>query len=291
MPLRSGSVQTQTHSVPSSSTKSLGLIAGKGGLPGIVATEARNNGYEVIVIALMPFADDYLKSHVKNFHKVRIGRIGEILKILKKYSITEVVLAGKITKSLLYKNKKSLIPDVRAIKILLSLKNRSDTSILQAISTELEKEGIKILKTTLFTKRMLTSEGVLTRKHPIKSQWDDILYGWKMAKGIGRLDIGQTIVVKGTAVMAVEAIEGTDEAIIRGGSLGVKDSVVIKISKPQQDMRLDVPVVGSDTLSAMKKVHASVLALEAGKSIIIDKDRFLKEADRAGISVVGIKND
>jgi len=133
----------------------------------------------------------------------------------------------------------------------------------------------------------MTPEGVLTNKPPSKSEWKDIVFGWKIAKEIGRLDIGQTVVVKDQAVMAIEAIEGTDEAIKRGGKLAGKGAVVIKTSKPRQDMRFDVPVVGSDTLSTMIKVQARLLAVESGKSIIINKEEMIKEADRAGISIVG----
>lgn len=274
--------------LPASSTKKLGLIAGKGDLPKAVASEAKKKGYRVIAIALQPPADESLKPFVDNFYKVHIGCFGKIIKLLKKFSIAEAVIVGKVSKSLLYQNKKSIIPDLRAIKLLFSLENRSDDAFMQAISAELEKDGIKLLKTTTFTKDLLTSKGILTEKHPKKSQWKDIEFGWKIAKEIGRLGIGQTIVVKGTSVMAVEAIEGTDEAIIRGGRLAEQGAVIIKVSKPQQDMRLDVPVVGVDTLLTMRKVNAKVLAIEAGKSIIVDKEKFIKEADKAEISVVGI---
>jgi DUF1009 family protein len=271
--------------------KILGLIAGMGELPRAVASEAKKRGYKVVAIALHPPADESLKPLVDNFHKVHIGRFGEIIKILKNSSAAEVVMAGKVPKTLLYKHKKSIIPDLRAIKILFSLRDRSDSTFLQAVTAELEKEGIRLLKTTTFTRDNITPQGVLTKKQPKKSQWNDIAFGWKMAKGIGKLDLGQTIVVKGLAVMAVEAIEGTDEAILRGGKLAENDAVIVKVSKPRQDMRLDVPVVGIDTLSAMKKAEAKILALEAGKSIIIDKERFIREADKAGISVVGISSE
>lgn len=271
--------------------KPLGLIAGQGDLPGAVASEAKKMGYRVIAIALRPPADESLKSFVDTFHRINIGRFGEIIKTLKKSSVTEVVMAGKVPKSLLYKNKKSIMPDLRAIKLLFALKNRSDETFMNAISGELEKDGIKLLSTTDFTGKLLASKGVLTKKQPGKSQWKDIEFGVGIAKEIGRLDIGQTVVVKDMAVMAVEAIEGTDKAIIRGGNLAEEDAVVVKISRPGQDMRLDVPVVGIDTLSVMKKSRAKVLAVEAWKSIIVDKKKFLKEADRAGISVVGISVD
>lgn len=291
MPLRSALTSPAKQSLPVPGTKTLGLIAGMGELPGAVASEARKKGYTVVAIALNPPANESFKHQVDHFHKVHIGRFGEIIKILKKFSVCKVVMAGKVPKNLLFQQKKSIVPDLRALKVLFSLPDWSDTSFLQAVTHELRREGIELLKTTSFTGDNLTPRGVLTKKKPGKSQWSDIRFGWRIAKGIGRLDIGQAIVVKGMAVMAVEALEGTDEAILRGGGLAGKDAVVIKVSKPQQDMRLDVPVAGIDTLKAMKKVQANVLALEAGKSIIVEKDRFLREADTMGITVVGVTGE
>ena len=262
-----------------------------GNLPCAVAEEAKSMGYRVVAIALKPPADDSLKGVADEFHKISIGRFGGLLSLLKKCSIRDVVLAGKVPKSLLYKNKVNIIPDLKTLKMLFSLKDRSDDTIMDTVVRELEKNGIRIHNTTDFTKNLLAPAGVLTGKEPAKTEIDDIEFGWKIAKKIGRLDIGQTIVVKNRAVMAVEAIEGSDEAIKRGANLAKGDAVVIKVSKPQQDMRFDVPAVGLDTLSTMKKASASVLALEAGKCIIIEKEKFLKEADRSAIAVIGMKGD
>jgi hypothetical protein len=261
-----------------------------GSLPSVVAEEARKMGYYVVGIALQPPADESLKPFTDDFHKIRIGSFGGLLSLLKKLSITEAVLAGKVPKKLLYESKKDLIPDLKAVKLLFSLKNRADDTIMTAVVEELQKKGITIHKTTTFTKNLLAPEGVLTRKKPSKDDLADIHFGWKIAKNIGQMDIGQTVIVKNGAVMAVEAIEGTDEAITRGGRLAQKNAVIIKVTKPQQDMRFDVPAVGIDTLRSMEETHAGVLALEAHKCIIIDKDHFLEEADRAGIAVVGIKS-
>jgi hypothetical protein len=161
---------------------------------------------------------------------------------------------------------------------------------MQAIVEEIEKDGIKLLPTTTFIGNLIAPEGVLTHKKPTKNDWKDIEFGWRIAKEIGRLDIGQTVVVKDRAVISVEAIGGTDETIKRAGDL-TKDTIVIKVSKPGQDMRFDVPVVGMNTLYSMKKATARVLAIEAGKCIIVDKGEFIKEADRVGITVVGIDDD
>jgi hypothetical protein len=200
-----------------------------------------------------------------------------------------VVFAGKVPKGLLYKRKRDIIPDIKTLQLLLSIRDRSDDTIMRTVVEEIEKLGIRVRKTTDFTKRLIMPEGVLTKKSPTKEQWQDIEFGWEVAKKIGRLDIGQTVVVRERAVMAVEAIEGTDEAIKRGGKLAGKGAVVIKVSKPQQDLRFDVPVVGPATIDSMISSSSSVLAVEAGKCIILHRDEFIKKADRAGISVVGIR--
>jgi len=267
----------------------LGLIAGMGDLPKAVASEAKKMGYRVSAIALQPPADESLKPIADDFHKVSIGRLGGLISLLKKLSITEAVMAGKVPKSLLYKNKKDIIPDLKMVKVFFSLKNRADDTIMTAFVNELEQNGIKMHNTTTFTKSLLFPEGVLTHKKPSKKELQDIEFGWGIAKEMGRLDIGQTVVVKNMAVMAIEAIEGTDEAIKRGGNLAHKDAVVIKVSKPKQDMRFDVPVIGLDTLASMKESGAKVLAFEAQKCIIIDKEEFIREADKEGLIVVGVK--
>jgi len=243
--------------------KKLGLIAGMGDLPKIIAREARSQGYSVFAVALEPIADKSLSSHVDEIQWVNIGKFGKLIAALKKSGIREAVMAGKVSKSLLYKSR--IKPDIRAMKLLFSLKNRSDDSILLAITGELEKEGINLQEITRFSSNILTPEGVLTSKRPTKNEWDDIAFGWTIAKGIGQMDIGQTVVVKNQAVMAVEAIEGTDEAIRRGGQLAGRNAVVVKVSKPDQDMRFDVPAVGLQTLTAMAEVGAKVLAVESGK--------------------------
>lgn len=268
----------------------LGLIAGEGELPAIVSTEAKKKGYTVIGIALRPPADETLKNFVDDFFHVRIGKLGGLISLLKKKSVSDIVLAGKVPKSLLYRNKRSLIPDARALKLLLSLKDRSDDTIMTAFVRELEAEGFRIHATTSFTSTLLAPERVLTRKKPTKTEWRDIEFGWNIAKKMGQLDIGQTVVIKDRAVMAVEAIEGTDEAILRGGNLARGGAVVLKVSKPKQDMRFDVPVVGRSTLDSMKKAKARVLAIEANRTIILDLSRFVEAADEAGIVVAGVSN-
>jgi len=267
--------------------KTLGLIAGMGDLPKVVAQEARTKGYGVFAVALEPLADKDLDRHVDGIKRISVGKLGAIIDALKKNGVKEAVMAGKVPKSLLYKSK--IIPDLRAVKLLFTLKDQSDDSIMLAVAKELEKEGITLLNTTDFSSGLMTPEGVLTEENLSETEWKDIAFGWKIAKEIGRLDIGQTVVIKNQAVMAIEAIEGTDEAILRGGKLAGKGAVVIKVSKPKQDMRFDMPVVGINTLKSMIEVHARVLAVEAGKSILLQKKKMIKEADEAGISIVGYK--
>ncbi len=269
--------------------KTIGIISGFGELPRFVAEEARAKGYRVIIIALKPLADESLIEFADEFKAVNVARFGELIRSLKRFHVAQAVMAGKVSKTMLYKGMgRELIPDVKAVKLLLSLKDRKDDSILLAIAKELENDGIKLLETTRFTERLLTAEGVLSKRRPARQEWKDIQFGFAIAKEIGRLDIGQTVVVKAQAVMAVEAIEGTDEAIKRGGGLAGEGAAVVKVSKPRQDMRFDVPTVGLETISAMASVRAKAIGLEAGKTIIVDKDTFLKKADEAGITVVGI---
>jgi DUF1009 family protein len=267
----------------------IGIIAGAGELPIIIATDAKARGYRVVTVALENIASPNLAAVSDVIKWINPGKFGELIDTLKKNSVTQALMAGKVQKSLMYKSK--IVPDLRGVKLLFSIINKGDDVILKAIKKELAEEGIEIIDTLTFSPHLLTPEGCLTKKQPDEDEWKDIEYGWKIAKEIGRLDIGQAVVVKGQAIMAVEAVEGTDEAILRGGELGGGGAVVVKISKPQQDMRLDVPAVGSDTIGVMSRVKAVVLAVEANKSIIVNMERVIKEAEAAGIKIVGISGD
>ena len=269
--------------------KKLGLIAGMGELPIAIAVDARSKGYTVIAAALEPLADRALGSCVDEIRWINVGKLGEIIDYLKKSGVAEVVMAGKVSKELLYKSRIS--PDLRAIKLLFALRDRSDDSIMMAIAKELKKDGMTLLNTTDFSKQLLTPEGVLTDSGPSEEEWKDIAFGWAIAKEMGKLDIGQTVVIRNQAVMAIEAIEGTDEAIKRGGKLAGSGAVVVKVSKPRQDMRFDVPVVGLDTLRSMLEANARVLAVEAEKSILLNRESLLKEANETGIAVVGFRDN
>ncbi|HEC97189.1 MAG TPA: LpxI family protein [Nitrospirae bacterium] len=265
--------------------KKIGIISGKGELPGLLAMEAKRIGYYVVMIALDPIAGpmDGCADEVK---RINVGRLGEIIKTLKTSGVQEAIMAGKVSKSLIYQSK--ITPDMRAVKLLFTLKDRKDDTILQAITDEIESEGIRMMKTTDFAGDILMPAGLLTKRETTPAEDKDIAFGLGIAKEIGRVDIGQTVVVKGRAVMAVEAIEGTDEAIRRGGRLAGDGAVIVKVSKPQQDMRYDVPVVGLDTLRAMIEVRASVLAVEAGRALIIQRQEMISMANEAGLSIMGV---
>jgi UDP-2,3-diacylglucosamine hydrolase len=264
----------------------IGLIAGAGDLPVIIAKDAKDRGYRVTTVALEGLASEELGDICDEIRWINPGKFGELIDTFRKAGVTEAIMAGKVPKALMYKSK--IVPDVRAVKLLFSIKDKGDDAILNAITSELSGEGIEIINTIEFSPHLLTPEGCMTRKRPSEDEWKDIEFGWRIAKDIGRLDIGQTVVVKGRDVMAVEAIEGTDEAILRGGRYADEGAVVVKVSKPQQDMRLDVPAVGSDTIKVMAQAKASVLAIEAEKSIIVNRGKVVKEADDAGIKIVGI---
>ncbi len=266
--------------------KTLGLIAGMGELPLAIAEEASQKGYRVFAVGLEPLVDLKLADLVDDFKLINVGKLGSIINALKKASVKEAVMGGKVPKTLLYKS--NIKPDIKAMTTLLKLKNKSDDSIMMALTDELIKEGITLLNTTSFTSELLTPYGILTKKVLTKDEKKDIEFGFPLAKEIGRLDVGQTVIVKGQAIMAVEAIEGTDKAIIRGGKLAGKNAVVIKVSKPNQDMRFDVPVTGLETLRSMYEVNARVLALEAQKTILVRKDKMIKKANEVGITIIGI---
>ncbi len=265
--------------------KRIAIISGKGVLPSLLAEEAKRMGYHVMMILLEPIADvqDGCADEVR---RINVGRLGEIIDVLKDSGVQETVMAGKVSKGLLYRG--GIRPDMRALKLMLGLKDRKDDTILQAITDEIESEGIRMLRTTDLAGDMLMPEGVLTRRRPTRREEKDIEFGFRVAKEIGRLDIGQTVVVKERAVMAVEAIEGTDEAILRGGRLAGEGAVVVKVSKPQQDMRYDVPVVGTGTLRAMVEARAGLIAVEAGAALILQREEMTAAADDAGISIVGV---
>lgn len=263
--------------------KVLGILAGQDFLPLEVLKTAKAKGCKTVVVSLIGAAAPGLAESADVFYDINVGQIDKILTTLKEEGVTEVVMAGKVTKELLYRN---LSLDQRAMVMLMSLPNRNDDTVLLGITGEIMKEGMQVSSQTDYLSHLLPQKGVLGTLNPDDAQSADIAYGFDMAKKIAGLDIGQTIVVKKKAIMAVEAIEGTDQAVKRGGNLAGSGAVVVKVSKPKQDLRFDIPTVGMNTLQAMIDSQCSVLAIEAEKTFLVDREAFLAKADQHGIVVV-----
>ena len=266
----------------------VGILAGSGRFPLLLAGAAKASGWDVVVFAVEDEAyNPEFSKYSETIYRLKLGQIEKLIELLHKEKINKAVMAGKVPKIKLFSDAQ---PDKRAIEIILKVKDQADDTLLGAVARELESEGINLLPSTFFLTALLASEGTLTNAGPTEKQWIDIRYGWRIAKEIGRLDIGQTVVVKGASVMAVEAIEGTDEVIKRGGLLAKEGAVVVKVAKPQQDTRFDMPAVGVDTIESMKSVKAAVLAIEAGWTVLLDRDQTIAKANEAGIVMVACKN-
>ncbi|MDQ6992372.1 MAG: UDP-2,3-diacylglucosamine diphosphatase LpxI [Mariprofundus sp.] len=267
--------------------KSIGMIAGYGHFPLELAQTLTDEGFEVHVVAAREETFKEIESLVASTCWLHVGQIGGMIKAFKRAKVDQIVMAGKIRKLHLFRNFR---PDLTAMKGLLRLKDRRDDSILNIISDLLCEAGLTLIDQTRYAGEMLAAEGLLAGPKITKQQ-ADITFGYEHAKVIAGLDIGQTIVVQDLAVLAVEAIEGTDAAILRGGALGSGKAAVIKVAKPAQDLRFDVPAVGPDTLETMHDSGCSLLAIEAGKTLIIERSRFHLLADKLGISVYGYRVD
>ena len=264
----------------------VGLLAGIGALPVECAKSARAQGYEVYVVALLPEADDRLRDYATDYQEISVFKVGRILSYLKKQQITQVTMIGKVTKELLYAHK--AMPDFKTIQILAGLSNRKDDTIMQALVAAVESTGAKVVDQTTLIRPLLPPAGTLTKREPSAEEKKDMTFGFHMAKEIGRLDVGQTVVVKNLAVMALEAIEGTDACIRRGGNLARGGAVVVKTAKPQQDARFDVPAVGRKTIETMVESGAKALAIEAGQTLLVEKDEVLQLADENDITIVAM---
>ena len=266
-------------------SEKIGLIAGKSNFPLIFARSAQKQGFEVVAAAHRGETDPALEHLVSSLQWVSVGQLSKIIRFFKKAGVAQAVMAGGITKGRLFTH---LRPDLRALKLLSRMKHVGDDGILRGVAAELEGEGIVIVSPTLYMSELLVPCGVLSRRQPTAAEMRDIQFGCTIAREIGRLDIGQCVVVRRQAVLAVEAIDGTDDTIRRGGLLAGEKAVVVKLSKPNQDLRFDVPAVGLGTIEVMQEVKASVLALEAGKTLMFDREAMLQLADQSKIAVIGL---
>lgn len=249
-----------------------------------VARAARQEGYRVVAVAHEGETLPDLASEVDEVTWIYVGELNKMIAAFKKAGISDAVMAGGIKKIRLFGNAR---PDLRTLALLARVGIKKDDSLLRAVAEELATEGIRIRSATELLSGLLTPKGLLTDRPLTANEEQDAEFGWSLAKEIGRLDIGQCAVVKDRTVLAVEAIEGTDETIRRGGRHGGRGAVVVKVKKPQQDVRFDLPAVGPATIDVMAEVGATVLVLESGASILLDKDRLLEKARVAGISVLG----
>ncbi len=274
----------------SSSNSRLGIIAGSGAFPFMVARGAKKAGCHVTVIGLRGFADPALAELADVFCWSGLAKAGRWIRILKRQRADSVILAGAVRKTSMYGRFRllRLLPDLTSLRIwFLQLKDKRNDAVLGAVADEFGKHGIIMQDCIQYSAEDMAPEGVLTRGQPSESQIGDAAFGWTIAKEMGRLDVGQSIAVKETEVIAIEAIEGTDRMIERAGALCPRGNwTMVKVAKPKQDMRFDVPTVGLETIENLKRNGARQLVIEAGKTLIVERDKFVAAADKAGIVVV-----
>lgn len=268
----------------------VGLIAGIGILPVEFMRAAHLQGHEVVVVSVVKDSHPALQAEGDAYYNISPLKLGKIFKTLHSEGVKELTLLGKVTKEILYK-KGLTFPDMKAVKILNQLRNRKDDTLMLAIIDALEAEGFQVVDQTLYLQPFMPEVGILTKREPTEEQWKDIHFGFSLAKEMGRLDIGQTVVVKHQAAMAIEAIEGTDKCILRGGQLGQGGAVVVKTAKPGQDLRFDVPAVGRTTLQSMIDSECSVLAVEAKKTVFVEQESVLQMANEKGIVIVSLAEE
>ncbi|MFZ0908936.1 MAG: UDP-2,3-diacylglucosamine diphosphatase LpxI [Candidatus Acidiferrales bacterium] len=260
-----------------------GLIAGNGDFPFLVLEGARSRGIDMAVIAIKEEASPELAQRAGRLHWVSLGELSRTIELLHQEGVEHAVMAGQVKHNKIFS---AIRPDWKLAKLLLSLPVKNTDSLIGAVARVLHDEGIELVDSTKFLGTLLPAEGILTRRSPDQSESADIIYGRHVAQQIAALDLGQTVVVRDRACVAIEAMEGTDETIERAARIaGGQRLVVVKVSKPAQDMRFDVPVVGLRTIEVMQRSNATALALDAGKTLLFDRDRLIAAADEAGIAI------
>ncbi len=265
--------------------KKIGLIAGNRKFPLIFAQAARKRNYSVVAVAIKGDTARRLNKLVDKIHWLSLSEFSRIFEIFRSEGITDVVMAGQISPWRLFSKEVGRDPELR--NILSNIKDKKADTIFGSIAERLKESGLKLVDSTLFLEDYLPKKGVLTRNEPDFSGWDDVYFGLDLAKEIARLDIGQTVAVKDKAIVAVEALEGTDRLIRRAGAI-VRGVAIVKVSKPKQDMRFDIPVIGLNTVKNLIRAKGACLAFEAGKTLFIDKKESLQLANKKGVSIVAI---
>jgi DUF1009 family protein len=269
----------------------IGLLAGSGRFPILFAEKARRLGRPVVCVGILDEAPDELVPLVDRFYWAGMAKLGRMIRCFKREGVEQIVMAGKLHKVKMNVSFRVLryLPDWRTIRtyFLTRRKDNKDDTMLLAVIAEFAKDGMTFASALDFCPELLVKPGLLTQRGVSQKEEADIAFGWELAKEMGRLDVGQSVAIRERAVLAVEAIEGTDQAILRAGTLCPRGGiVVVKVAKPQQDMRFDVPTIGCATIESMKKAGARVLAVEADKTIIIDQDQTVALAEKYGISIV-----
>jgi DUF1009 family protein len=263
----------------------LGLIAGNGRFPFLVAAAARRAGRRVVAVAVKEEASPDLAGSVDEMHWVGLGQLGHCIEVLKAGGVSEAVMAGQVQHRRIFSG---IVPDLKLAAILVRLAVKNTDSLIGGVADALSREGITLLPSTALLEDQMATAGAMSRRKPGGDERKDIAYGVRVARALSALDLGQTVVIKDRAAVALEAMEGTDEVIRRAGRLAGAGTTVVKLAKPRQDMRFDVPVVGTRTLEAMREAGARTLALEAGRTLLLDREAVLAAADAAGIALWGL---
>ena len=270
-------------STTTSNASGWGLIAGNGRFPFLVLEGARSQGIEMAVIAIKEEADPGLDGKVNRLHWVSLGELSKTIDLLHKEGVKQAVMAGQVKHTKIFS---SIRPDWKLAKLLFALPRKNTDALIGAVAKVLEDEGIELVDSTRFLKPLVPDAGVLTQRAPNENEAADISYGLGVARHIAGMDIGQTVVISDKACVAVEAMEGTDETIERAARLASgKQLVVVKVSKPKQDMRFDVPVVGLPTIQKMRACGATALAVDAGRTLFFDREKLIELANQAGIAI------
>jgi DUF1009 family protein len=266
----------------------IGLIAGNGKFPFLALKGARSLGHDVTVVAIkeeaFPDLEQAAATEGADLHWVSLGHLGKCIKILRGAGVSQAVMAGQVKHVKIFSG---IVPDLTLLSVLSRLKARNTDALISAVAEVMRDNGVELLDSTVFLEPLLAREGVLTSRPPSEEERADLEFGYRMADAIAALDIGQTVAVKHKAVVAVEAMEGTDEVIGRAGHLAGPGVRIVKVAKPNQDMRFDVPVIGIATIQAMRVAGASALSVDAGRTLVLDGEHAFASADDAGIAIVG----
>jgi UDP-2,3-diacylglucosamine hydrolase len=267
-------------------TSGWGLIAGNGRFPFLVLEGARSQGIEMAVIAIKEEASPEIERVAKRLHWVSLGELSKTIELMHQEGVSQAVMAGQVKHNKIFS---SIRPDWKLAKLLFSLPRKNTDALIGAVARVLEEDGIRLVDSTIFLKPLLPEPGILTRRAPNDHEAEDIAYGLGIARQIAGIDIGQTVVIADHACVAVEAMEGTDETIARAARIAPgRPLVVVKVSKPRQDMRFDVPVVGLPTIEQMKNAGATALALDAERTLLFDRAQLIERADAAGIAILAV---